>query len=72
LHTIQIGWNEKLKDLMVWDGIDSIVFHSTPFIFCKSKQWNLITYHSIPSHATNPNIVFILWTSISWNMPLCK
>jgi len=26
-----------------------------PFIFYKSKQWNLIIYHSIPPHPINPN-----------------
>jgi hypothetical protein len=51
LHTPQIGWNEKLKDWMVWDGMGSIVFHSIPFIFCKFKQWKLITYHHIPFHS---------------------
>jgi hypothetical protein len=36
---------------MVLDGMSSIVFHSIPFIFCKSKQWNLIIYHFIPFHS---------------------
>ena len=51
MDTPQIGWNGKLKDWMVWNGMYSIMFHSTPFFFCKSKQWNLITYHSTPFHS---------------------
>jgi hypothetical protein len=38
--------------MMEWNGIHSITYHSIPFIFYKSKQWNLILYHSIPLHST--------------------
>jgi len=68
LHTPQVERNEKLKSWMVCDGMSSIVFHFTPFIFYKLKQWNLIIYHPIPSHSIthhqskhNPRLCLGVW-----------
>jgi len=33
--------------VVVWDGMDSIMFHSTPLKLYKSKQWNMTSSHSI-------------------------
>ena len=41
--------HEKWKDQI--DGTSSIILHSTPFNFCKFKQWNLFIYHSISFHS---------------------
>jgi hypothetical protein len=38
------------------DGMDSNILHSIPFIFYKTKQWNITLSHFIPSLSTNPNI----------------
>jgi hypothetical protein len=51
LHTPQIGWNEKLHEWVVLDGMGSITLHSIPSLFCKTKQWNIIISHSIPFHS---------------------
>ena len=52
LDTPQIGWNGKLKEWVVLDGMRSIPLHSIPSIFYKTKQWNVASSHSIPFHPT--------------------
>jgi len=52
LNTPQIGGSKKLVKLVVLDGIGSITFHSIPFFFYKTKQWNVAPSHSLPFHST--------------------
>lgn len=41
---------QKIEIWMKLDGMDPIMFHSISSIICKSKQWNLISYHFTPFH----------------------
>ena len=60
MHTPQIGGNEKLEEWVVFDEIDSIIFHSIHLLQNQTMEWcyiRLHSIHSIPPHTTNPNIV---------------
>jgi hypothetical protein len=61
LHTPQIVGKEILKKIVLWDGMDSIVFHiyhSIHFLEIQTMEHDFTPFHSTPSHSTIPNKTF--------------
>jgi hypothetical protein len=57
LHTLHIVGKETLKNIVVWDEMDSIMFyiyHSIHFLQIQTMEHNFIPFHStIPNKAFN-------------------